>query len=160
MGSIARLSRTSDGDSVIKERQILMHSCDRDWCQLVDDENKIYFSNSRWCRPNEKIQEQLQKEEGILEWVEHKMKVTINHPSELAAEKAIAGDMGDNAVKGSPIDLFDLINPHPKWNIDELLWTEDFIESMNNPEPTTRHDHYEQALRQYAKICLEIPIRV
>ena len=160
MGSIARLSRTSDGDSVIKKRQILMHSCDRDWCQLVDDENKIYFSNSRWCRPNEKIQEQLQKEEGILEWVEHKMKVTINHPSELAAEKAIAGDMGDNAVKGSPIELFDLVNPHPKWNIDKLLWTEDFIESMNNPEPTTRHDHYEQSIRQYAKICLEIPIRV
>jgi hypothetical protein len=160
MGSIARLSRTSEGDSVIKRRQILMHSCDRDWCQLVDDENKIYFSNSRMCRPNEKIQEQLQKEEGILEWVEHKMKVKINHPSELAAEKAIAGDMGDNAVKGSPIELFDLIHPHPKWNIDELLWTEDFIECMNNPEATTRHDHYEQTIRQYAKICLEIPIRV
>jgi hypothetical protein len=41
-----------------------------------------------------------------------------------------------------------------------LLWTEDFIESMNNPEPTTRHDHYEQSVRQFAKICLEIPIRV
>ncbi len=159
-GSIARLSRVSEEDSIIKKRQILLHTCDRDWAQLIDDENKIYFSNSRWCRPNEKIQEQLQKEEGVLEWVEHKMKVTLGHPSELAAEKAVQGDMGDNAVKGSPIELYDLINPHPKWNIDELLWTEDFIESMNNPEATTRHDHYEQAIRQYVKICLEIPIRV
>ena len=47
-----------------------------------------------------------------------------------------------------------------RWNIDELLWTEEFIESMNNPEPTTRHDHYEQAIRQFARIALEIPIRV
>ena len=72
----------------------------------------------------------------------------------------VQGDMGDNAVKGSPIELYDLIFPHSKWNIDDLLWTEDFIESMNNPEPTTRHDHYEQAVRQFAKISLEIPIRV
>lgn len=159
-GSLARLSRTSEKDSVIHRRQILLHSCDRDWVQLIDDENKIYFSNSRWCRPNEKIQEQLQKEEGILEWAEHKMKVQLKHPSELAAHKAVAGDWGDNAPPGAPIELFDLIHPHPQWNVDKVLWTEEFIESMNNPEPTTRHDHYEQAIRQFAKICLEIPIRV
>ena len=160
MGSIARFSRVSEADDIIRQRQILMHTCDRDWCQLVDDENKIYFSNSRMCRANEKIQEQLQKEEGVLEWVEHKMKVTIEHPSEIAAHKSEQGDMCDNAVQGSPIELFDLIHPNSQWNIDEVLWTEDFIESMNNPEPTTRHDHYEQALRQFAKISLEIPIRV
>lgn len=160
MASIARLSRTSEKDSVIKQRQILMHSCDRDWCQLCDDENKIYFSNSRWCKPNEKIQEQLQREEGIREWAKHKMKVDLGHPSELAAHKAVCGDWGDNAPPGAPIELFDLIHPHPKWNIDKVLWTEDFIESMNNPEATTRHDHYEQTLRQFAKIALEIPIRV
>jgi hypothetical protein len=159
-GSIARFSRVSEAESVIKRRQILLHTCDRDWAQLIDDENKVYFSNSRFCRPNEKIQEQLQKEEGILEWVEYKMKVQIKHPSEMAVHKSVQGDLGDNAVKGSPIELFDLIYPHPKWNIDELLWTEDFIESMNNPEPTTRHDHYEQSLRQFAKICLDIPIKV
>jgi len=159
-GSIARFSRCAEGEDVVKKRQILLHTCDRDWAQLIDDENKIYFSNSRMCRPNERIQEQLQKEEGILEWVEHKMKVKLKHPSEMAVHKAVQGDMCDNAVKGSPVELYDLINPHPKWNIDKLLWTEDFVESMNNPEPTTRHDHYEQALRQFAKICLEIPIRV
>jgi hypothetical protein len=137
-----------------------MHSCDRDWVQLCDDKNKIYFSNSRWCKPNEKIQEQLQKEEGIREWAEHKMKIQLGHPSELAAHKAVQGDWGDNAPPGAPIELFDLIHPHPKWNIDEVLWVEEFIESMNNPEPTTRHDHYEQAIRQFAKISLEIPIRV
>jgi hypothetical protein len=159
-GSIARLSRSSEEDSVIKQRQILLHTCDRDWAQLIDDENKIYFSNSRMCRPNERIQEQLQKEEGVLEWVEYKMKVEIKHPSEMAVHKSVQGDMCDNAVKGSPVELYDLINPHPKWNIDELLWTDEFRDCMNNPEPNTRHDHYEQALRQFTKICLEIPIRV
>jgi hypothetical protein len=54
------------------------------------------------CRPNERIQEQLQKEEGVLEWVEYKMKVQIKHPSEMAVHKSVQGDMCDNAVKGSP----------------------------------------------------------
>jgi hypothetical protein len=160
VSSIARLSRQSDAGSVIKKRQILMHSCDRDWVQLCDDENKIYFSNSRWCKPNEKIQEQLQREEGIREWAKHKMKVDLGHPSELAAHKAVCGDWGDNAPPGAPIELFDLIYPHPQWNIDEILWTEEFIESMNNPEATTRDDHYEQSLRQFAKCRIEAPIRV
>ena len=159
-GSIARYSRCAEEDEVIRCRQILLHTCDRDWVQLVDDGNKIYFSNSRWCRPNEKIQEQLQKEEGTLEWAEHKMKVQLKHPSELAAHKAVQGDWGDNAPPGAPVELFDLIYPHPKWNIDEVLWTDDCKDSMNNPEPTTRHDHYEQSIRQFAKIALEIPIRV
>ena len=159
-GSIARFSRCSEEDSVIKRRQILLHTCDRDWCQLIDNGNKIYFSNSRMCRPREKIQEQLQAEEGVLEWVEHKMGVSLGHPSELAKYKSIAGDLGDNAPPGAPIELFDLIEFHPDWNIDEILWTEDFIESMNNPEATTRYDHYEQTLRQFAKTCIEVPIRV
>lgn len=158
VSSIARLSRTSKKDSVIHRRQILMHSCDRDWVQLCDDENKIYFSNSRWCKPNERIQEQLQREEGILEWAEHKMKVKLKHPSELAKYKAIAGDWGDNAPPGAPIELFDLIYPHPKWNIDEVLWTDDFIESMNNPEPTTRHDHFDDAYRAFVNVCIEPPV--
>ena len=159
-GSIARFSRTSESDSVIRQRQILLHTCDRDWAQLVDDESRVYFSNSRLCRPREKIQEQLQREEGILEWVEHKMGVTVSHPSELAYHKSVQGDLGDNAPPGSPIELFDLIHPHPHWNIDKVLWTDDFIESMNNPEPTTRHDHYEQALRQFVKVGIETPVRV
>ena len=159
-GSIARYSRCAEEDEVIRCRQILLHTCDRDWVQLVDDENKIYFSNSRWCRPRERIQEQLQKEEGTLEWAEHKMGIELGHPSELAHYKSIQGDLGDNAPPGAPIELFDLIYPHPKWNIDEVLWTDDFKDSMNNPEPTTRHDHYEQSIRQFAKIALEIPIRV
>jgi len=159
-GSIARLSRNSEKESVIHRRQILLHTCDRDWCQLIDDKNKTYFSNSRQCRPREKIQEQLQGEAGVLEWAEHKMGIELKHPSELAHYKSIQGDLGDNAPPGAPIELFDLIYAHPKWNVDTALWTDDFKDSMNNPEPTTRHDHYEQALRQFAKIALEIPIRV
>jgi hypothetical protein len=88
------------------------------------------------------------------------MKVDLGHPSELAAHKAVCGDWGDNAPPGAPIELFDLIYPHPQWNIDEVLWTEEFIESMDNPEATTRHDHYEQSLRQFVKVGIEVPVRV
>ena len=159
-GSIARLCRLADAEEVIKKRQILLHTLDRDWAQLVCDSNRIYFSNSRQCRPKEKIQEQLQGEQGIREWAEHKMKVKLNHPSEMAAHKAVLGDMCDNAVMGSPIELFDLIHPHPEWNIDKILWDDEFRNCMNDPEANTRPDHYEQSLRQFAKINLEIPIRV
>jgi len=157
-GSICRASHKGKPDEVVHKRQILLHTVDRDWTQLCDDENQIYFSNTRVCRPNEKIQEQLNGEIGVAEWAKHKMKVDIGHPSELAKHKAAAGDMCDNAVKGSPIELFDLCEPNPKWNIDKLLWGETFYSEVNNPEHNTRNDHYDQAVKAFAKICLEIPV--
>jgi hypothetical protein len=159
---ICRLSRNSKPGDVIKDRQILLHTVDKDWIQLVDDENQIYFSDSRFVRANEKIQNQLHNESTVREWVTHKMKATIEHPREIAAHKARLSDMCDNLPAGSPEELFDLVEPisHPQWNLDNFLLNDYFIDNVNKPEGNTRADHFEQSLKAFTKICLDIPVKL
>jgi rubredoxin len=84
----------------------------------------------------------------------------ITHPSQLAAKKVLAADWGDNLPSGTPIELFDLTEPHPEFNVDkEMIW-EELKESCNNPDANMRVDHFEQTLRQFAKICLEAPVKL
>jgi hypothetical protein len=139
-----------------------MHTVDKDWIQLVDDENKVMFSDSRFVRPNEKIQNQLHDETTVKKWAEHKMKVVIEHPREIAAHKARLSDMCDNLPAGSPIELFDLVEPisHAQWNIDNFMLTDGFLENLNNPEGNVQFDHYQQSLKAFGKICLEAPVKL
>lgn len=159
---ICRLSRNSDEGTVVKDRQILLHTVDKDWIQLVDDNNKILFSDSRFVRPNEKIQNQLHDEHSVKEWAQHKMKTEISHPNEIAQHKARLSDMCDNLPAGSPIELFDLVEPisYSQWNIDNYMLTDDFKANLNNPSGNVRYDHYDQTIKQFAKICLEAPIKL
>lgn len=159
---ICRASRNSEPDSVLKNRQILIHTVDKDWIQLVDDENQIMFSDSRFVRPKEKIQNQLHNEETVKRWVEHKMKTTIDHPREIAAHKARLSDMCDNLPAGSPVELFDLVEPnsYAQWNIDNFLLTKDFLANLNDPSGNIRFDHYDQSIKAFGKICLEAPIKL
>lgn len=159
---ICRASRNAEPGSTIKDRQILIHTVDKDWIQLVDDKNKIMFSDSRFVRPNEKIQNQLHNEETVKVWAEHKMKASISHPSEIAEHKARLSDMCDNLPAGSPIELFDLVEPvsHDQWNIDNFLLTDSFLGEINEPCGNVRYDHYQQALQAFAKICLEAPVKL
>ena len=159
---ICRASRNAEPGEVIKDRQILLHTVDKDWIQLVDDENKIFFSDSRFVRPNEKIQNQLHNEATVKVWVEHKMKIQVNHPREIAAQKVVMGDMCDNLPPGSPLELFDLVEPIsvPKWNLDNYLLTSEFSDELNNPEGNTRLDHYKQTIKVFTDLCLEVPIKL
>lgn len=158
---ICRASRNASPGEVIRDRQILIHTVDKDWIQLVDDENQIMFSDSRFVRPNEKIQNQLHNESTVKKWAEHKMKVILGHPSELAQHKARLSDMCDNLPAGSPVELFDLVEPisHAQWNIDNFLLTDGFLKEINNPAGNIQFDHYRQASKAYAKICLEVPVK-
>lgn len=158
-GSVYRLSRDSEEDSIVRKRQIFLSSLDRDWTQLVDESHKVYFANTRYPFPSEKIQERLVGNAGVIEHTKHKLGYDISHPSELAAKKSLASDMGDNLPKGTPIELFDLCEPHPEFNIDkEPVW-EELKECCNDPKPNDRPDHLEQTLRQFAKIHLEAPYK-
>jgi len=157
-GAVYRLSRDSEEESIVRQRQIFLATLDRDWSQCVDDAHKIYFANTRYPFPNEKIQERLVGNEGVIEHTLHKMGYDITHPSELSKFKVLHSDMGDNLPKGTPIELFDLCEPHPEFNIDkELIWKE-LEKSCNESKPNDRPDHMEQTLRQFAKICLEPPV--
>jgi len=157
-GAVYRLSRDSEEESIVRKRQIFLATLDRDWSQCVDDAHKIYFANTRYPFSGEKIQERLVGNEGVAEHTLHKMGYDITHPSELSKFKVLHSDMGDNLPKGTPIELFDLCKPHPEFNIDkEPIWKE-LEESCNNPKPNDRPDHFEQTLRQFAKICVEAPV--
>jgi hypothetical protein len=158
-GAVYRLSRDSEEDSIVRKRQIFLSSLDRDWTQLVDESHKVYFANTRYPFPSEKIQERLVGNEGVIEHTKHKLGYDISHPSELASKKSLASDMGDNLPKGTPIELFDLCEPHPEYNIDKHEIHPELEECCNDPKPNDRPDHLEQTLRQFAKICLEAPYK-
>jgi hypothetical protein len=158
-GAVYRLSRDSTKNSLVHRRQIFLCTLDRDWSMCVDEAHKIYFANTRYPRANEKIQERLVGNAGVIEHTLHKLGHEISHPSELAAKKSLESDMGDNLPKGTPVELFDLCEPHPEYNIDkEPIWRE-LAECCDDPKANDRPDHLEQTLRQFAKICLEAPYK-
>lgn len=159
-GSIYRLSRDSDDNSVVKERQILLATCDRDWSMCVDEAHKIYFANTRVPFPNEKIQARLVNNEGVRVHTAHKMNFELDHPSQLPKFKSLHSDEGDNLPKGTPLELFDLCEAHPIYNIEKAKQREELVECVNNPNSNTRDDHFEQTLRQFAHIMLEAPVRL
>lgn len=160
-GAIYRLSRDSRDDSIIRKRQIFLSTLDRDWSQLVDEHHKIYFANTRVPFANEKIQERLVGNQGVIEHTLHRMGFELDHPSNLSDYKVKHGDMGDNLPPGSPKCLFDLCEPHTDYVIEKTAtWYPRLVECVNNPEGNTRSDHFEQALRQFVKISLEPPVRL
>ena len=158
-GAVYRLSRDSEPESIVHKRQIFLATLDRDWSQCVDEAHQIYFANTRYPFPNEKIQERLVGNEGVIEHTAHRMGYDITHPSQLAEHKVLHSDMGDNLPKGTPIELFDLCEPHPDFNIDKLPVFQELKECCEENKPNDRPDHLEQTLRQFAKICLEAPYK-
>jgi len=159
-GAVYRLSRDSGEKEIVRRRQIFLATLDRDWSQCVDETHKIYFANTRYPFPNEKIQERLVGNEGVIEHTAHRMGYDITHPSQLAKHKVLHSDMGDNLPKGTPIELFDLCEPHPVYDIDKTDVWEDLKECCNDPKSNDRPDHFEQTLRQFSKICLEAPVKL
>jgi hypothetical protein len=159
-GSIYRLSRDSDADSVVKKRQIFLATLDRDWSMCVDEAHKVYFANTRIPFPNEKIQARLVDNAGVIAHTKHRMGFDITHPKELPEFKVLHSDMGDNLPKGTPVELFDLCNPHPVYNIDKVPQHEELVECVNDPKANDRPDHFDQALRQFVNICLEPPVKL
>jgi hypothetical protein len=86
-----------------------------------------------------------------------KMGYDINHPIEIFAAKAEAGELGDNLPPGAPIEYIDLTEFHPKYKLENIDQWESFQQEVSNPEPNINHDHYEQALAALQKIGLTVP---
>lgn len=160
-GAIYRVSRDSSPDSVVTQRQIFLSTLDRDWSQLVDEEHRVYFANTRVPFPKEKIQERLVGNQGVIEHTLHRMGYELDHPSNLADWKVKHGDLGDNLPPGSPKCLFDLCEPNPYYSIEKTApWYSQLVGCLNDPEANDRADHFETTIRQFAKICLEPPVRL
>jgi hypothetical protein len=159
-GSVYRLSRDSAADSVVRKRQIFLSSLDRDWSMCTDEAHKVYFANTRVPFPKEKIQARLVDNAGVVAHTKHRMGFDINHPSELPKYKSLHSDEGDNLPRGTPVELFDLCEPHPLYNIDKVAQHDELVVCVNEPKANTRDDHFEQTLRQFAKIMLEAPVKL
>jgi hypothetical protein len=85
----------------------------------------------------------------------------LDHPRNLADWKVKFGDTGDNLPPGSPKCLFDLCEPNPLYSIEQSApWYAELKLHLNNPSPNIRTDHFDQTLKQFAKICLEAPVRL
>lgn len=160
-GAIYRISRDSSPDSVAHKRQIFLSTLDRDWSQLVDEEHRVYFANTRVPFPKEKIQERLVGNQGVIEHTLHRMGFELDHPKNLADWKVKHGDMGDNLPPGSPKCLFDLCEPNSSFCIEKQApWYDELVECMNDSAANVRADHFQKTLEQFTKICLEPPVHL
>ena len=158
-GAIYRISRDGGPDSIASKRQIFLSTIDRDWSQLVDEDHRIYFANTRHCFPNEKIQERLVGNQGVIDHTKHKMGFDLDHPKNLADWKVLHGDLGDNLPPGSPKCLFDLCEPYTDFVIEKVApWYNELVECLEENKPNDRPDHFDMTLRQFAKIMLEAPV--
>jgi hypothetical protein len=155
-GAIYRVSRDRKG-SVCSKRQILLSTIDRDWSQLVDESHKVYWANTRYPGAKERIQERLAGEDQVLLHTEMKLGVEIANPRYLAHAKQEQGDLGDNLPPGSPLEYFDLCEPHPKYRIEKLDTYGDLVVNLDNPESNVQFDHLEKSLAALGKIGVSIP---
>jgi hypothetical protein len=151
-GAIYRVSRDTRG--VCRDRQILLSTIDRDWSGLVDESQKIYWANTRYPGPKERIQERLAGEDQVRLHTEIKLGAKINHPREIFMAKHELGELSDNLPPGSPIEYIDLSEPHPKYQIERLDQYLDLLAECNNPGSNIRADHFDTSVKALAKIGL------
>jgi hypothetical protein len=142
-GAIYRISRDTRG--TCHDRQILLSTIDRDWSGLVDESHKVYWANTRYPGPKERIQERLAGEDQVLLHTEIKMGVKIDHPVEIFRAKHEQGELSDNLPPGSPLEYIDLSEPHPKYQIEKLTQYAQLVLECEAKESNVRFDHFEKA---------------
>ena len=144
-------------NSVLRERQKLLYTIDRDWSGLVDESKNIWWANTRYPGPRERIQERLAGEDQVILHTQMKLGFDINHPIEIYAAKAEAGELGDNLPPGAPIEYIDLTETHPKYVLEKCDQWPDFISECSQTEGNTRREHYDQAILALHKIGIACP---
>jgi len=155
-GALYRTVRDSS-DEVLRERQKLLYTIDRDWSGLVDEKMNIYWANTRYPGPRERIQERLAGEDQVILHTQLKLGFDINHPIEIFAAKAEAGELGDNLPPGAPIEYIDLSETHPKYVLEKCDQWDDFVKDVVNPETNVHKSHYEQSLNALQQAGISIP---
>ena len=155
-GALYREVRDGSNET-LKTRQKLLYTIDRDWSGLVDESKNIWWANTRYPGPRERIQERLAGEDQVILHTKMKMGYDINHPIEIFAAKAEAGELGDNLPPGAPIEYIDLTETHPKYVLEKCDQWEDFKKAVSDPTPNLRVEHYEQSLEALKKIGITAP---
>ena len=119
-----------------KGRDVFYWTIDGDWQQLVDDKTSQLFHGTLGGQG-------LMSESEVLGFYMRKG-TPITSPKEIARMKSITGDLGDNLFPGSPISLFDLLDPpvKPSKTLKDLVRLELSKDSSN-----VSKEHYQSALR-------------
>jgi hypothetical protein len=154
-GAIYRVSRDTAG--ICHDRQILLSTIDRDWSGLVDESHKVFWANTRYPGPKERIQERLAGEDQVLLHTEMKLGVKINHPKEIFKAKHEQGELSDNLPPGSPLEYIDLSEAHPKYKVEKLKDYKDLVTNLDDPAPNVQYDHLEKSRKALGKIGLNCP---
>lgn len=154
-GAIYRISRDTTG--VCHDRQILLSTIDRDWSGLVDESHKVFWANTRYPGPKERIQERLAGEDQVILHTEIKLGAKIDHPREIFRAKHEQGELSDNLPPGSPLEYIDLSEAHPKYQIERLDQYFKLVAECDTSAPNVRHEHLEKSLLALGKIGLNCP---
>lgn len=144
-------------DPVLRKRQKLLYTIDRDWSGLVDESMNIWWANTRYPGPRERIQERLAGEDQVILHTEMKLGFDIRHPIEIFAAKAEAGELGDNLPPGAPIEYIDLSQHHPKYKLENDPQWDDFCRDIRDPKPNVQIDHYNQSMKMLRHAGLTTP---
>jgi len=144
-------------NELLRERQKFLYTIDRDWSGLVDESRNIWWANTRYPGPRERIQERLAGEDQVILHTKIKLGYDINHPIEIFAAKAEAGELGDNLPPGAPIEYIDLTETHPKYVLEKCDKWESFLDSVTDPEPNIQWQHYEQSVEALKQIGVKCP---
>ena len=144
-------------DKLLRDRQKLMLTIDRDWSGLVDESMNLWWANTRYPGPREKIQERLAGEDQVIFHTQYKLGFEINTPFEIFAAKAEAGELGDNLPPGAPIEYIDLTQPHKKYDLRNFDVYEPFVEAVCDPNSNVNRDHYDQSIKALQQIGVPIP---
>ena len=144
-------------DETLRERQKLMLTIDRDWSGLVDESMNLWWANTRYPGPREKIQERLAGEDQVIFHTQYKLGFEINTPFEIFAAKAEAGELGDNLPPGAPIEYIDLTQPHKKYDLRNFDVYEPFVEAVCDATPNVNRDHYDQSIKALQQIGVPVP---
>ena len=140
-----------------KHRVKIFYTVDRDWAQLVKEEDGWYWYTPRVSKPNEWFLDQAMKNEDVIYYAERKLDYPgLEHPCQLINAKVEAGDLGDNLPPGTPAIYMDLINPHEQYCI-EKLFSEKFnklILDCECEEPNANSEHLAECDKMFKKLKL------
>lgn len=156
-GELYRVVHKSPKLSISARRQKFLLTIDRDWSGLVDSEKNIFWANTRYPRPNEKIQNRLASDFEVIEHTEYKLKRNINTPKELYQIKSEEGEFSDNLPPGSPLEYINLIEENPKYKLRGLPGWSKFVADIGNPKSNTHLDHYNESMNVLKKVNLSFP---
>ena len=117
----------------------------------------LYWANTRYPGPRERIQERLAGEDQVILHTKMKLGFEIEKPIEIYAAKAEAGKLGDNLPPGAPIEYIDLSESHPKYRLEDTPLWDDFVVNLGDPYPNIHQDHYDKAMTALQKLGMSIP---